>query len=667
MEHHFKNLIEVLEYWANKQPDKSLYIFLEDGINKQDEITYKEFESKAKSVAAHLQENNNPGDRIILLFPNSIEFIISLYGCILAGMIGIPSYPPRKNQTNDRFFSILDDSGASLILSTSQIQFKINKQFSDNKVLSDIPVLIYEEVNFSNQHRWKKPDINAEDTVILQYTSGSTGSPKGVMVSHANILHNEQFIQKAFGHDENLVVVGWLPNFHDMGLFGTLLQPIYTGGMRVIISPAAFIRNPINWLRAIDNFNGITAGAPNFAFDYCIQKIPAEQRKDIDLSSLRVMFCGAEPIRRSTLIKFAHAFEISKFQLKQFYPCYGLAESTLMVTGGNFKEEPVFFNASIKALESNKVEKSNTQEDSFEFVSCGQPSSDTRIEIVDPDTLVPSPSNEIGEIWVSSPSVAKGYWNNIEDTKKTFSAILRDSRDGPFLRTGDLGFIRDGELYVSGRLKDLIIIRGTNHYPQDIELTVEVCHPALRKNAGACFSVDLAGEERLVVVNEVDRAFMRELNAEEVFDAIRMKLAEEHNVLPFSIFLIRAGSIPKTSSGKIQRQACKQAYLKKELSILDEWKMQISDQAPVKAIAFNKESLREWLINWLSAQKDLDPSTIDPDKPITAYGLDSLLAVNLEKKVNETFNISFPIESFLQQNTINQLVEEGERLLKGKS
>ena len=660
----FKNLIDLFEFRTQEQADKTLYIFLEDGVQIHSQITYGELRDKAKSVAASLQKTNKEGDRVILLFPNGIDFIVGLFGCILAGMIGIPAYPPRKAQSNDRFFSILRNSGSSLILSTEGISNKVNRQFQDNEDLKKVHFLVYDQLDFNLSDHWVKPDINQDSIAILQYTSGSTGDPKGVILTHANILHNEMIIQDAFGHDQGLIGVNWLPNFHDMGLFGTLLQPLYTGGKNIIISPTAFIKNPLNWLKAIDKFNGNTAGGPNFAFEYCVQRSSEEERKQLDLSSLQVMFCGAEPIRISTLNNFASAFEVSGFRFKQFYPCYGLAEATLMVTGADFNKNPVYYNASARSLESNKVLPSISGEDNTVFVSSGHPWHGTKVVIVDPEKMTLSDPDEIGEIWISGPSVAKGYWNNPEETLKTFSAYITDTGEGPFMRTGDTGFIRDDELYVSGRLKDLIIIRGTNHYPQDIELTVEDCHPALRKNAGACFSIDVSDEERLVVVIEVERTFMRDLNAEEIFDAVRMKLAEDHNVLPYSIILIRTGSIPKTSSGKIQRQACKRAYQHNELSILEEWKMKISDLQDTVSIHLNKDSLREWLIDWLSEQKNLDPANIDPDKPITAYGLDSLLAVNLEKEVNETFGISWLIESFLQENTINKLVEEGEKLLK---
>ncbi|MEA3480288.1 MAG: AMP-binding protein [Bacteroidota bacterium] len=664
MDKSFGNLIELLEFRAKNQAKEILYIFLEDGIHVHTQITYGELGSKAKSVAASLQKYNKQGDRIVLLFPNGIDFIIGLFGCILAGMIGIPAYPPRKDKADDRFFSILNDSGSTLILSSEAIYNKINRQFQDSEGLKKAQLLVYDHIDFNLSNQWDKPNVDDDDVAILQYTSGSTGDPKGVMLTHANILHNELIIQEAFGHDQNLIGVNWLPNFHDMGLFGTLLQPLFTGGKNVIISPTAFIKKPVNWLKAIDKFNGVTAGGPNFAFEYCIQKTTPEERKNIDLSTLRVMFCGAEPIREPTLLNFAKEFQSSNFQFKQFYPCYGLAESTLMVTGGDYKKEPVFFSADAKSLESNMVVPAISGEDTREFVSCGHPWYGTKVVIANPRDLTLSPHGEIGEIWISGPSTAKGYWNNPEETEKTFSAYLKDTGEGPFMRSGDMGFIWDDELYVSGRLKDLIIIRGINHYPQDIELTVENCHPALRKNAGACFSLDIANEERLVIVNEVERTYMRNLDANEIFEAIRMNIADEHIVLPYAIVLIRTGSIPKTSSGKIQRQACKKAYQQEELSILDKWQMKITMEPDEQSIPLEQKSLKEWLINWLCNHKDLDPSAIDPDKPITAYGLDSLLAVNLEKDVNETFGISWPIESFLRENTINQLVEEGKRLLE---
>ena len=658
------DLIDLLELRAEKQSGQVAFIFLEDGINEKASITFDKMAIKARAIATSLQKQGKKGDRILMLFPTGIEFIVSLFGVFFAGMIGVPSYPPRRNKPNERFHAILEDSSTSFILTTRNIYNDIQKFFPEDNRFKNLNYFLYDDIDHKLSDRWIKPEIQPDDIAILQYTSGSTGRPNGVMVTHTNILHNCEVIHESFGFDKDTVGVNWLPNFHDMGLIGALLQVPYCGRPNIIIPPIEFLRNPLNWLKAISKYKGTTAGGPNFCYDHCIQKTTPEDRNEIDLSSITTFYCGAEPIRKSTLQEFSRKYEISNFSARQFYPVYGLAESTLLVTGGDYHKKPIYFKAETKALEQNIVKPAKKDPDSRIFINCGYPWLGTTVIIANPEKSTLCEPDEIGEIWTSGPSVAKGYWNNPEETKYTFQAYLADTGEGPFLRTGDLGFIRDGHLYITGRLKDLIIIRGTNHYPQDIELTIEKCHPSLKENAGAAFSIDIADEERLVIITEVERTYMRDLNTEEVFEAVRLTVAEEHAILPYAIILIRTGNIPKTSSGKIQRSACKKAFLDNNLNIISEWKMELSPGHVQSIKSYSVESLREWLVNWLSQKRNLDPATIDPDKPITAYGLDSLMAVNLEKDVNEQFGISWPIESFLRENTINQLVKEGMGLIK---
>ncbi len=656
------NLIELLEKRANDRPDRLVYIFLEDGVHEKQRITFKELSDKAKSIASVLQSKGNKGDRVLLIFPNGIDFIISLFGVFYAGMIGVPAYAPRKNRNNSRFESVVGDCGAKILLTNQQINKDLQKNFMDEPYLSEKEIMVFEDISSSS--KWTDPVLNPEDLAILQYTSGSTGTPNGVMVSHQNIIHNLEIINQGFGHDENSMGTNWLPNFHDMGLIGALLQPVYAGFCNVIIPPGEFIRNPANWLRAISRYKTTTAGGPNFTFDYCIDKISDEEKEDIDLSSLKVLFCGAEPIQPKTLKSFAENFGSSAFSEKQFYPCYGLAEYSLMVTGGKNSDKPIYFEADTGKLEIGLIEPASDPEESTCFVACGYPWLGTTVAIVNPETKEFNKGNEIGEIWVKGNSRTQGYWNNPEETEYTFNAYIHDNNDGPYLRTGDLGFIHDGQLYVTGRIKDLIIIRGLNHYPQDIEKTAEAAHEALQPNASAAFSIIAANEERLVLVHEIKRTHLRDYDAEEIYDAIRLSVSYEHQVLPYSILLIRTGSIPKTSSGKIQRLASKKAYRNDELIILDKWVLKLQENVPFGLKYYSSTELKSWLTNWLASKKGIEPASIDPDKPIAAYGLDSILAINLEKDVNETFGISWPIESFLQENTINSLVKEGLELLK---
>ncbi len=660
----FSTLVDLLEKRGKELNDELLYIFLEDGENETNFITFGDMLNRVKAVSAYLQTIGKQGDRVLLLFPTGIEFITALFGCIFSGIIGVPSYSPRKNRTNQRFKNILSDSEPSIIFTTRKIFNNLQSIFSEEQYLQRYTFLINEDINDSISDKWIKPDIKPDDVAMLQYTSGSTGQPNGVMISHINILHNSEYIRQSFGFNRLSTGVNWLPNFHDMGLIGCLIQPIYTGFKNVIIPSVNFLQYPHKWFKAISKYKGTAAGGPNFAYDYCSNKVTSEQSRGVDFSNITTFWCGADPIHKETLVRFSEKFNKNSFHPRQFYPCYGLAESTLMVTGGNYRKEPIYFKAEIKALAQNIVKPAKKDPDSRIFVSCGYPWLGTTVVIANPEKSTLCEPDEIGEIWTSGPSVAKGYWNNPEETKYTFQAYLADTGEGPFLRTGDLGFIRDGHLYITGRLKDLIIIRGTNHYPQDIELTVEKCHPTLKENAGAAFSIDIADEERLVIITEVERTYMRNLNTEDVFEAVRLAIAEEHAILPYAIILIRTGNIPKTSSGKIQRSACKKDFLNDNLNIISEWKMELSPGHVQSIKSYSVESLREWLVNWLSQKRNLDPAIIDPDKPIAVYGLDSLMAVNLEKDVNEQFGVRWPIESFLRENTINQLVKEGVEMMK---
>lgn len=645
-------------------PDKVIYRLLEDGINESASITYGEMVEKAKAVAAKLLQLGKKGDRVLLLFPTGIEFITSFYASLFAGMIAVPTYPPKRNKANERFRSIVNDSGPAFILSTKAINEDLEKYDLLEGLPGDYRKLVYEDIPASLSSNWDDPLINKEDIALLQYTSGSTGNPNGVMVSHWNIMHNSEFIKQSFGFDEDSVGVNWLPNFHDMGLIGCLIQAAYLGASNIIIPPLSFLKSPANWFRAITNYKATTGGGPNFAFDYSIEKVEDDDLKEIDLSSLRTLYCGAEPIRDTTLKGFAEKFITAGFNTSQLFPVYGMAEVVLIASGGDYKAEPIYYQVDAKALEDKRVSVPLKNDDARTLTACGYPWLGMRVAIVNPENRKPSALNDVGEIWVSGPSVAKGYWNDPEKTEKTFHGYIDGIDEGPWLRTGDLGFIHEGQLYITGRLKDLIILRGLNYFPNDIEYSVENCHEAIRQNACAAFSVDREGEERLVIAAEVERAFVRDLPENEVFEAVRNAVFSEYGVQPYAISLLRTGSILKTSSGKIQRFAVRTAWNRQELTEVASWVMKTAKDTIASEIGFRPEYLREWMINWMAQKLELDPGSIDPDKPVSAYGLDSITAVSLEKDVNAQFGVEWPIESFLKENSVNQLVEEGVYLLR---
>lgn len=659
-----KNMVELLQKHAEATPDKVVYIFLEDGINEKDSITYAGMVQKSKAIAATLLRNGKKGDRVLLLFPTGIDFITAFYACFFAGMTAVPTYPPKRNKANERFRSIVEDSNPSFIISTSDIRDNLNKY----DMLAGLPkiqeILIYNDIPVERAQEWDDPCIQADDIALLQYTSGSTGTPNGVMVSHGNLINNSEFINQSFGFDDQSVGVNWLPNFHDMGLIGCLIQAAYIRGSNVIIPPLAFLKNPTNWFKAITKYHATTGGGPNFAFDYCLEKVAEDELSEIDLSSLRTMYCGAEPIQEKTLVRFSQKFSNVNFKASQFFPVYGMAEVVLIATGGDYQSEPTYFSIDTRSLEENKVVPAPSGKGSRKLTACGYPWLGMSTVIVNPETRIPAPVGNVGEIWVKGPSVAHGYWNDPESTKKTFKAFIADTKDGPWLRTGDLGFIHEGQLFISGRKKDLIIIRGSNFFPNDIEQSVENCHQALRQNAGTAFSVDIEGQERLILLAEVERTHMRELAEEEVFEAIRNSVFEEHGIQPHAITLIRTGSAIKTSSGKIRRFAMKKAWQGKDLNVVASWEMKTEPGSIASTIGFRPEFLREWIINWMAQNLEIDIVKIDPDKPVSNYGLDSIAAVSLERDVNKQFGVEWPIESFLKENSVNKLVEEGIALLR---
>jgi acyl-CoA synthetase (AMP-forming)/AMP-acid ligase II len=579
-------LVELLRFRSLHQGDKRAYTFLAEGEREVSRLTYRELDGRARALAAKLLQSYPQGERAILLYPPGLEFIVGFLGCLYAGVVAVPAYLPRPNRSLSRLQAILSDAQASIALTTTSILSNIALHFPHAPELASLGWVATDAVEENLADAWRHPKLSADTLAFLQYTSGSTASPKGVMVSHGNVLHNERMIQEAFEHTENTVFVSWLPLFHDMGLIGNMLQPIYLGASSVLMSPTAFLQRPISWLAAITRYRATTAGGPNFGYALCAQKITPEERSGLDLSSWTVAFNGAEPIRHKTLEQFAKAFGPCGFRREAFFPCYGLAEATLFVSGGPRGRGPETF-----SMAGGNLEQPPAGNNGKLLVGCGPSWMGQRIAIVDPDTCSLLPDNEVGEIWVSGPSVAQGYWNRPEETEHTFRAYLARSREGPFLRTGDLGFLKDGELVVTGRIKDLIIIRGRNIYPQDIEQTVETCHPALRPGCGGAFRVETADEERLVVVQEVDPR--RRPDLDEVAGAIRQAVAEQHEVPVYDVVLIKPGAFPKTSSGKLQRRACKDDYLAGSLTGVLLWRGKPSTGLQVKSADLRSEPTAE--------------------------------------------------------------------------
>lgn len=573
----YATLVDLLRSRAAESPDKLAYIFLLDGEVQEERITYGELHRQAQAIGAWLQSLGAAGERAVLLYPPGLGYIAAFFGCLYAGVVAVPAYPPRLNRPVPRIQGIVADSQAIVSLTTSAILENIEQRFEHAPDLKALHWLDTEKVPAGIEANWTPPAITGESLAFFQYTSGSTSQPKGVMLSHANLLYNLEMIRCGFHLEKDITGVLWLPSYHDMGLIGGILEPMYTGGMSVLMSPLFFLQRPYRWLEALSRYKGNVAGGPNFSYDLCIEKISPEQRQKLDLSHWQLAFSGAEPVRAGTLERFAATFAECGFRAEAFYPCYGLAEASLIVSGGDgpAKQTPVAFRRS--ALEEGRVvlavegDNDGGAGDSQLMISCGQPLLEEKVVIANPHTLAPCAPDEIGEIWVSGQNVAQGYWRRPDETERTFGARLNGSGEGPFMRTGDLGFFHNGELFIAGRLKDLIIIRGSNHYPQDIELTVEQSHPGLQSGGGAAFSVTVGDEEQLVVVQELSRQ-QRNAPPDEIFRAIRRAVSENHDLQIHAVVLIKPLSIPKTSSGKIQRHACKAAFLDGSLETIAEWR-----------------------------------------------------------------------------------------------
>jgi 8-amino-7-oxononanoate synthase/acyl carrier protein len=515
------------------------------------------------------------------------------------------------------------------------------------------------------------------------------------MLSHENLLHNSLRIMQAFEITRSQSGVFWLPSFHDMGLIGGILVPLYGGKFNVLMSPVAFLQKPLRWLQAIAKYRATISGGPNFAYELCVRKTTPEQRAALDLSSWSLAFNGAEPVRAETIDAFCEAFAPSGFRRQAFYPCYGLAESTLMVTGGMKFEAPVIRSFDAASIETGAaVPRPANATGGRRLVGSGRELDGQDVLIVDPQTCEALPPGRVGEIWVSGPSVAQGYWNRPEASQETFGAMLSQPEPappakgvakwrpnaGPYLRTGDLGFFDEGELFVTGRLKDLIIIRGRNHYPQDIEHAVEEASPLVRAGSVAAFAVDVDGRERVVVVAEVERGRRDAAEVAAAFDAIRKRLATEHEVAVEAIVLVRPNSIPKTSSGKIQRHACKRQFLENALDVVEQhvgWLApatpavaagsdapRLARQRPVgeasRAHRPDRELPREIVETVFEhvrriAKERAGSLTLETN--IVELGLDSLERMEIVASLEEAFGARFPEQVLPQIETCREVTE----------
>ena len=641
-------LIDRLQEQAGIQPDKKAFTFLADGETEIDSLTYQQLNEKAKAIAFVLQNQNASGQRALLLYQPGLDFITAFLGCLYAGVIAVPVYPPRANRSIERLLAIVADAEASFALTTQSIQEQVASKFGEHDATEKVRFIATDTVALNSAASWQYRAISTDSLAFLQYTSGSTGKPKGVMVSHGNLMANSATIQHCFQNKRDHTFLSWLPPYHDMGLIGSIIQPIYVGLSVYMMTPVSFLQRPYRWLQAISRYRTIVNGGPNFAYDLCLESITEEQKSNLDLSCWKLALSGAEPVRAETIARFSEYFRECGFRREAFYPCYGMAESTLMMTGGSKFEEPIIAIFDSKQLEENRAVAPSTVENQITLVSSGRNVPGQKMVIANPESLTQCLDGEIGEIWAKSDSVARGYWNRPELSESSFNAVLADTGSAGWLRTGDLGFLRDGELFVTGRLKDLIIIRGRNYYPQDLELTVDNAHEAIRVGNTAAFAVEVAGAERLVVTCEIKRTSLRKLNVEEVTKAIKSAIAQHHELQTHAIVLLKTASIPKTSSGKIQRHACKAGYLDGSLNSVGEF--QSTENSAVKLDRpcekpFLHESLRQsnqiqdWLRENLAQRLGIPASEIDIHEPFVNSGLNSVAAVSLSADLEDWLDI----------------------------
>jgi len=724
------NLVDVLQRHAREIPTRVAYRFVAPDGNEAATLTYGELAERVVATALLIHARAAPGERALLLYPAGLDFVVAFWACLTSGVIAVPAFPPepqRLGVARRRLASILADASASLILTTTagatlgrallpELATAAPLLTTDGAPASGRPLASPEYATGSLRRTRRTAGSPlctlADDTVaLLQYTSGSTSEPRGVMVTHGNLVANERMIAQAFGHDAHMVGVSWLPQYHDMGLLGGVLQPCFLGAEAILLAPEAFLTRPRLWLETISRYRATSSGAPNFAYDLCVQRIAPEERAGLDLSSWRVAFNGAEPVRTDTLERFAEHFAPCGFAATALYPCYGLAEATLLVTGGEIGKPPR------RALRPGRA-----AENRHELVSCGRAQLGGGVTIASPETHTACLDGEIGEIWVRGPHVAAGYFNNPKATRAVFGARVRGATksrranadagtdagtgantdadvgaeektqtDGRYLRTGDLGFVWEGELYVVGRHKDLIIVRGVNYHPADLEHDASRSHASLRRGAAAAFAVTRDGREQVVLVQAVRAKIVLSVpageptlvdlrhgrlggqapgthDAREIIAAIRRALLDEHGLELDTVILVEPDGVPKTSSGKVQRFRARELFVADGLQAICRWQLpraadskSSADRAPAslpprcEGRPPRTEDIAGFLVAWLTGRAHVPVETIRPHEPFSVYGLDSLRVLELLGALEKWLNRTVATRTLLDHPSVDSL------------
>lgn len=657
-----RNILDQIDHWIEKAPEKPAFIFVPDPGQEGEVLSFSALKHQALRLAHTLRAAHQPQSRVLILLPQSLDYVVAVMSCFYAGMVAVPGFMPRKSRNMERHEAIIEDCGAEVIIGDAGLKGKVQEYGHASLKSCTWLTPGAGHKSLAQPDEIHRPSLT--DLAFLQYTSGSTGQPKGVMVTHENLAANASLSKKEFGFLYEDVMGSWLPFYHDMGLVGHLLQSAYNGMTSVFMAPASFVKRPLNWLSLLSQYKVSITGAPNFAFDLCVDRVQPSEAEALDLTSLRILYSGAEKVQKTTLERFADHFAASGFKPSSFQPCYGLAEATLMVTTRKATPDALPVERLVPiSLNPGEVVPEAPKGPMLTLLSNGKVPEYSEVRIVHPDTLEVLPECQVGEVWIKEKSVAQGYWNRAGLSEQTFQAKTAGGGTG-FLRTGDLGFIEKGELYLIGRLKELLIIRGQNYDPVDLEKAACGTEKALNRDGAVAFTLEGRGTEELTLALEVKRSFWRKLNHEQLAAGVRARLADSFDLNVSTLLLVKPHAIPKTTSGKIQRYKCKEQFEAGTLPVLYKWEAPREDvenrSRLVEAVAGKdgqSVQLRVFLKQEVSQRLNMTAEEIEMHVPLTDYGLDSMNAMELVGDIEAKFDIQLDPTLIWEVPTIDELVE----------
>lgn len=661
-----ETIIDCIKHNAKVSPDEIAFRYLKDLDQNPEEISCSQLLEQCNTLALYIRSITKPGDRVLLLYPPGLDYVVAFYACLMAGVIAVPLYLPRRNSKSERIFKVAESCQSTIALTLSSELENVKSHWNTNNNLQfSLNILPTDNISEQPNHNYiedcselNELTVNAETPAFLQYTSGSTGTPKGVVITHKNIIGNVKHLTQTSGGNAQDVFVNWLPLFHDLGLITAILWPVYLKAPSILMAPATFVRSPVIWLKAITKYKGTRCGAPNFAYDLCTAKVEIKDLINIDLSSWKVAYNAAEPVRASTLDKFNEKFSTCGFNENCFYPGYGMAEATVFITGVTEHDQPRILEVNRETLGYNRVELADadtTPGNLARLVSCGYATEPHSVKIVNQETRGEMRDGHVGEIWFSGPSVSPGYWQLEDKNTEIFNQkILKQQMncDHKYMRTGDLGFIWEGEIYPTGRSKDLVILMGKNYYPQDIEISVCQASVAIRPGYCAAFSVESNESERLIVVAELERQYFRSADYNEICREIRKQVRNELDITVSNIVLLSPYNIPMTSSGKIQRSKTKDLYNSNSLEGMLNDTSTVEDKLIVEASTDTEKYLvRLW-------QEKLEITSISIEDDFFDLGGNSVTALELSAQIQKDYDkYNIDIDHLLELPTIAEMAE----------